>query len=207
MSLPELWKLLRGSKRVGPVLPLTSIGLWVHASTTIASPGLDWLRISRLVHSRRWEVFGTQSTTDTKSLSRDVRPRRGDRGRNRRRSLSDISAFLSESGHCILPLPRSANAQLQSRRRIGQADPGCRLLVLARRAENTAGTGSHRPAYAEAATRASYEHAYWAHIAQSLTRDAECNGEIGTAAAAIAAARRGTEIDPNEPLAHQNAEP
>ena len=208
VSFLELWKLLRrGANVVGPALLFASIGYWVHASTTIASPGLDWFP---------YLAFGALATTGKRSELSPPLIRKTSVVAfvlvaviavvTAAGSLSGLSAFLANRDIAVAATEANARPDLAIEA-AGSAlarDPGRAVYWywLGRAEDSQQDWTAAAAAYAEAATRAPYERAYWAHIAQSLTREAELTGEAGTAAAAIAAARRGTEIDPNEPLAH-----
>lgn len=207
MSLLELWKFLpRRANALGPALLLASIGYWVHASTTIGSPGLDWFP---------YLAFGAVATMGKRSELSPPLVRNASvmpvvlavivmvvaAG-----SLSGISAFLANRDVAFAAAEVNVRPQLAiaAAESAVKRDPGRAVYWywLGRVRDSQEEWTASAAAYTEAATRAPYERAYWARIAQSLTREAERNGETGTAAAAIAAARRGTEIDPNEPLAH-----
>jgi hypothetical protein len=119
---------------------------------------------------------------------------------------SGVRAFLANRDIAIAAKESSRQPRLaiQGAQSAVAKDAGRALYWywLGRAEEAQTAWSAAAAAYVEAATRAPYERAYWGRLAQSLTREAQRTDEKSTAAAAIAAARRGTEIDPNEPLAH-----
>jgi O-antigen ligase len=207
-SLFELWKFIgRRASPFGGALLLASAGYWVQASTTIASPSLDWFP---------YLVFGAIATMGDRSrLLAPLVPG----GLVVRRALvavvaigiaagasSGVRAFLANRNIAIAAKEASGRpaVAMEAAESALAKDPGRAVYWywLGRADEAQAAWSAAAAAYAAAATRAPYERAYWGRLAQSLTREAQRTGEQSTASAAIAAARRGTEIDPNEPLAH-----
>jgi tetratricopeptide (TPR) repeat protein len=208
LSLLELWKVVgRRASALGAALLLASVGYWVQASTTIASASLDWFP---------YLAFGAVATIGQRSgFSTSLVPVRtvivlaltaavavgiaaG--------VVSGVSAFLAnrDIAFAARETSRQPAVAIQAAESALAKDARRALYWywLGRAYEAQEAWSAAAAAYAEAATRAPYARAYWGRLAQNLTREAQRTGEKSTASAAIAAARRGTEIDPNEPLAH-----
>jgi cytochrome c-type biogenesis protein CcmH/NrfG len=208
ISLLELWRVIgRRASTLGAALLLASIGYWVQASTTIASPSLDWFP---------YLAFGAVATMGERSSFST--PLMGSRTAVALALMvvvavgiavgtsSGLRAFLANRDIAIAAKEASVRPAVatQAAESAVAKDAGRALYWywLGRAEEAQTAWSAAAVAYVEAAARAPYERAYWGRLAQSLTREARRTGEKSTASAAIAAAQRGTEIDPNEPLAH-----
>ncbi|MDQ2952104.1 MAG: O-antigen ligase family protein, partial [Chloroflexota bacterium] len=190
---------------IGPAVLLASVAYWVHASVTVGSVGVDWFPFL---------AFGAAATMSGPPSS-DPHPYRGlavwptaliigvgaIAG-----SLTGASAFLANREAAVAafevnarPLLAIAAAESAVRR-----DPARAVYWYWAGRAHAANSAWPKAAEAfrEAATLAPYERAYWGQLARSLAKQAEIDRDPNTAASAIAAARSGTDIDPNEPLTH-----
>jgi len=208
MSLLTLWNgLTRRAGALGPALLLASIAYWTHAATTIASPGVDWFP---------YLAFGGVASMANRGADDPQRMRKRSAGAlvlaavigvlAFSGSVGGVSAFLANRDGAVA----AAGARARPERAVTAAGSalardGGRAVYwywLGRAEESQERWTAAAAAYAEAAARAPYERAYWARIAQSLTREATRTGAADARDAAIGAARRGTEVDPNDPSTH-----
>jgi cytochrome c-type biogenesis protein CcmH/NrfG len=201
------WLVVRPGRAgvLGPAVLLASVGYWVHASVTVASVGLEWFP---------YLACGAVASLGGGRFE-DTSPRRGPLAVltfvsvaviGLAASITGVSAFLAnrQAGVAAFEVnARPDKAVLAAENAISR-DPWRAVywywLGRAHAAERA--WSKSAAAYREAATLASYERAYWDHLARSLAEEAKQSGDPRSAAAAIAAARTGTEIDPNEPLTH-----
>ncbi|MEK6206014.1 MAG: O-antigen ligase family protein [Chloroflexota bacterium] len=201
-----IWtRLGQRASALGPAFLLASVAYWVHASVTVATVGLDWFP---------YVTFGAVATMGKRPrASTPMMPRAASFvavaflavgaavG-----SVTGISSFLANRDAAIAastvnsrPQVAMAAAEAAIRRDPDRADY---WYWLGRAQEAQEAWPASAAAYSEAAARAPYERAYWADLARTLVHQAQSNGDARTSAAAIAAARRGTEVDPNEPMTH-----
>jgi O-antigen ligase len=205
MSTWTVWRRLRRVGAIGAAVLLASVGYWVHASVTIASVGLDWFpylafgAAASLVGppatnappKRVAAVFATAVIVCVIAVAGGV---------------TGVSAFLAnrDAGVAAFEInarpQRSLIAAESAVSRDGQRAVYWYWLGRAHAALEEWPASS--AAFRVAATLSPYERAYWAHLARSLAHEAGQSGDPTVTAAAIAAARTGTETDPNEPLTH-----
>jgi O-antigen ligase len=205
MSIWSMWKRSRRIGAIGLPVLLAGAAYWVHASVTIGSVGLDWFP---------YFAFGAAASLVDRPPPA-ARPRRGPAMLATAAvlavlvvagSLTGIFAFLANRDAAVAAFevdarPERAVAAAESAVR---RDPGRAVYwYWLGRAQAAHGEWSaSSAAFREAARLSPYERAYWGHLARSLVQEAQQTGDLTIVTAAIAAARTGTEIDPNEPLTH-----
>lgn len=206
LSVLQLWTTLRGQAgSLAALVLLASVGYWVQASTTIASVGIDWfpyLALGAVATMGQRPGFSSTAIPNVRSVAMvalvAVVAAAG--------SLTGIFAFQANRDVAVAAGQKNArpDVAIAAAEFAIRGDPGRAIYWywLGRAADARQDWVRSAAAYREAASRSPYEPTYWTHLAESLVREAQRRGEPGLSSAAIAAARKATEVDPNDPVSH-----